>query len=333
MFLTDKEMRESPFPLDWDNTMLSLPSPGGGCSRKFYWFWRGADYRFTPSYFTYGKAYQEALSTWYSVKGKPSDRYVAALNMAQKTWADDGGGEGQGVNSLDKLLWLITFYIADYPKETWEVITYQDQVELGFVYPLLNTPYRLAGAIDGYLNWNPHGILNLENKTVGTYLNEKINQWWRFSTQITQYQWGLWKIAGKLPFGSLMNVGSKMAVTDKAIKEFQTTGHPPTNTFSRTLEKRTPYELEEFEKDCLRIIEDMEREWERWEWPKTRSYLECTGGYGRTACPYRRLCSLPIPFADLDEDTILGTELKWREEPWRPWERGGKEKPLIEKEA
>ena len=74
--MLDEELRAQKFPTTWDNT---LRSTAGQCKRKFYWFLRGYDYSGKPAYFTWGSAFQEILTEWYSSKEPPEDAYFTAL--------------------------------------------------------------------------------------------------------------------------------------------------------------------------------------------------------------------------------------------------------------
>ncbi|MFA5036964.1 MAG: hypothetical protein WC479_07295 [Candidatus Izemoplasmatales bacterium] len=322
-YSTDKLLREASPPREWDNTLLCLPGKGGGCDRSTYWFLRGVVQKNTPPYFTYGKAWQDALGAWYTTDGDIATRLKAAFATATRVWAEDGA-EGSGDNTLEKLKWLLVFYAAEYPEEHWKIVIHNNQMELGFCYPLRNTGYFLAGALDGYISWSSYGLLDLENKTSGIYLSDSFIAQWAWSTQVTQYFWGLSITLGSEPFGVLMNLACKRSVTDKAVKEFQNSGSVPDGAFSRSLEKRSAYQLEEFEKESYLVILDVEQEWTRWNWPKARDHMHCSGGIGKSPCPYRRLCLQERPFYELEEPEILGNDLAWRKEPWRPWERGNK---------
>ena len=320
MYLTDQLMRDAGPPIKYDNTMLTAYD--SHCRRFFYYFWRGLDYTIRPSYFTWGSAWQEAQTKWYLTDGPPEEKLRAGIQAAEKFWADSGSMEN-GNDTLENLKYLLMFYALEYEREPWQVQALGDEMELGFEFPLPGTEYYLTGALDGYIIWNPHGILILECKTTGMYLSPKFMEQWAYSPQITQYIWGLYQLLGEEPFGALMNCVSKR-LTLKAKTAFKNDGTMPEGCFARNLEKRTSFELAEFERDSLRIIEDIDREWEHWEWRKTRFALNCTGGIGKSPCLFRGICrSETVPW-DLTDQDLLKPGITWRKEEWTPWERGGK---------
>ena len=321
MYLSDEEMREADPPIKYDNTMLSLY--GGECNRKFYLFWRGLDYLVEPPYFTFGRAWDKGLAGWYVTPGGIEVRLMAAIKAAEKEWTDSGCVPDK-TNNWENLKYLLMFYAIEYSSESWKVIAPRGQMELGFEFPLRDTGWYLTGAIDGYISWSPHGLLNLENKTSGVALNDRYLDQWSYSTQVTQYHWGLTKLLGEEPFGTLMNCAYKR-LSQKAKDAFRQVGDIPEGIFARNLEKRSAFQLEEYERACMRIIEQIHTEWTRWEWHKTRWQFNCAGGIGKAPCPYRRLCLVDIEPWKMSNAQLLGSGLKWRTEEWEPWKRGGKE--------
>ena len=315
-FQTDEEMRESSFPLEWDNTMLVQ---GSACRRRLYWFLRGVDYRVKPVYFAWGAAWQAGIEAWYGSEGEMDERYEIARDAAFSVWEDTQGGKKDSKTSLERGL---LYYAAEYPKELWKIQLLRGKSEFGFSFPLPETEFSLTGAVDGYIEWSPYGLLLLENKSTGMYFYETFHQQWGFSTQIAQYIWALKQILGETPFGALVNVVSKSVIsTQKAWDLFRKTGSPPENAFSRHLEKRSEFSLLDFERDTRILLEDLHLEWDRWLWPKTRDHIQCVGGPGKSACMYRRLCLVDSYPWSIQDPT--GPDLKWRDEPWKPWERGG----------
>jgi hypothetical protein len=322
MYLTDKSMREAGPPVSYDNTMLvSIDN----CKRKFYFFWRGLDYEVTPSYFTFGRAWQEGLSAWYGTKGAIGVRLNAALSVATNLWNDEGSPEVRN-DTLENLKMLLLFYAVEYETENFEILTLDDQVELGFEVPafkLEGTEISLSGAIDGYLSWKSYGKGVLENKSSGMYLTDQYLSQWSFSSQVSQYLWGLRQILGEEPFGCLMNCACKR-LSQKAKNEFKLSGTIPEGIFARNLEKRSKFQMEEFEKGCRRIIKEIFVEWHSWDWPKCRDPIYCVGGIGKSPCLFKNLCLLDADPWDLEEEDLLGQGIKWREESWEPWKRGEK---------
>lgn len=319
IYPSDKEMRLAEPPIIFDNTMFSTYR---SCPRKFYWFWRGLEQRDRPAYFAFGTAWQEALGVWYLTDGPNEVKFAAAVAKAKQVFLDEAVNQDKQ-NSIDNLTTLLMFYTLMFPKEHWSVIPNGDQMELGFKLPLRGTPFCLAGAIDGYINWEPHGLLELENKTTGLGIggpNSSYMRQWKLSTQVTQYYWALAQIIGKRPFGVLMNCVSKQ-VTDKGVREFKSSGQLPTNLFCRDLQHRSDRELDEFEQDKLVEILQLYRSWEDWWWPKTTDGRQCAGGMGFSQCPYFILCVSDF-FPEEIEDPSRFENLAWRTEPWEPWKRG-----------
>jgi len=308
---TDKELREGGPPQTYDWTMRSNFR---SCGRKLYWFLRGADYASIPAYFTFGKAWQAILDKWYvpqvTVDWSPSqikEHIARAIENGRKVWQEDAPVEF-GVNTWDNLILLFQWYRANHPIESWRVVA----MEQGWEYPLAGTPYFLGGSLDGYLEWKPYGLALLENKALGVYLTDKVAAQFAHSGQITQYIWYLTKLLGKEIFCALINMASKRIAKTKGCSE---------NQFMRSPEQRSAWQLEQFEEEVLVDISDVEREWERWKWPRTTNSIECVGGIGKSPCLFRPLCLAEAPFYELDPTSYEG--IVWRKGPWAPWKRSG----------
>lgn len=313
MFLTDKEMREADPPSTFDNTLLTT---WASCPRKFYWFWRGLDYAFVPPYFVFGRVWQIVLDAWYSKQTSPemspSEIYswgLEALEVGRAAW-DEDGVEGAGVNTWENLELLFKYYIGTYPTEPFKVIG----TEAGWEWPLVGTPYFLGGSLDGYLEWPGLGLLVLENKTSGVYLSDNYIDGWSFSSQISQYIWYLTQLHAEEVFGCYMNMACKRIPKKKE----------PEDLFARDLQKRSPFQLEEFVDEVILQIKDIEREWDRWIWSKARNQIECVGGIGKSPCLFRPLCKAQAKPGELEDPTSF-EGITWREGPWAPWKRSGKD--------
>ena len=321
--ITDAQMKEAGPPTRFDNTMFANFE---SCRRSFYWFWRGLTYKSIPPYFTFGNAFQKGLEAWYLTPGPIEDRLAAAFTAAERRWTEDSPIERPG-DTLMNLKWLLTFYSIEYSSEPWEILSSGKEIELGFEFPLRGTEFYLTGALDGYITWEPYGQLVLEDKTTGSWLSDSYLNQWKHSGQVTQYLWGLTQVLPEEPFGVLMNIVCKR-LTQKAITEFKSTGISPDNLFARSLEKRSAFELEEFELGALELIQEIRAEWDTWNWRKTKNQLNCSGGMGKSTCPYRRLClaqAYPWELGESDQ-ALLGNDLAWRDGPWEPWLRGKEEK-------
>lgn len=319
IYHTDKEMRLADPPTTFDNTMLSTFRL---CPRKFYWFWRGVEQTQRPAYFAFGTAWQLGLEAWYLTEGDQPVRFEAAAKAARQFFLDEGVIPDD-MNNIDKLTWLLMWYTLQYPTEFWRPIPNEGHIELGFRIPLRGTPYYLAGAIDGYISWEPHGFLELENKTTGMAIGGQVSSYmrqWKCSTQVTQYFWALTQILGDLPFGVLMNCASKR-ITKKDVDLFKNTGAIPEGLFIRDLQKRSARDLEEFESHKLKEIQDLYSNWADWTWPFTTEGRLCAGGTGFGRCPYFILCTSDFYPEEIPNPTSF-EGLSWRTESWEPWKRG-----------
>jgi len=318
---TDEEMRKERFPQTWDNTMGTQ-----GCPRKFYWFWRGIDYKVRPAYFTFGQAWQEGIEAWYVYQDLRFEaRTQAMLTAIYDCWNNSGSIES-GVNTIDNLTHLAMWYAVEYDRELWNPVLLGDKMELGFKFPLSGTDCVLAGALDGYIQWEGYGALILENKTTGTYLNDNYINGWDFSSQVTQYIWALNQILGdEEVFGCLMNMASKR-ITQKAKTAWSTHGMVPDGIFGRSLQKRDEFQLEKFEEQWRWVIREYQRYWDNWFWPMTKDHIQCVGGIGKSPCLYKPLCLQPQEPWEIEDPLSVSHDFAPRKNVWTPWDRGEKEK-------
>jgi hypothetical protein len=319
VYKTDIEMHLTDPPQDYDNTMFSMFRT---CHRRLYWFLRGVESKIRPAYFAFGTAWQLGQEAWYLTEGTTSTRLEAAIHTASKHW-NDSGAVPDTTNSLEKLQYLLIWYSITYPTEHWSIVPNRNAMELGFRLPLKGTPYFLTGALDGYLSWSPHGMLDLENKTTGLHIggqNSAYMRQWSFSTQVTQYFWALGQVLGKMPFGILMNIASKRFGA-KEMLSFKQNLTIPENVFCRNLEKRSARDLEEFELNKITEILQIQACWEQRWWTKTTDGRVCVGGMGYAACPYLVLCNSDF-YPEEIENPANFEGLTWRKEAWEPWKRG-----------
>lgn len=308
-FYEDKAMREAGPPTTYDWTLLSQFV---GCARKFYWFYRGLDYVSIPAYFTFGKAWQATLDAWYTnqtVDGmSPTEIFTKgeeALESGRRVWLEDNPVQNPP-NDWATHQELFKYYIGNFPVEPFKVIG----AEKGWIWPLAGTPYSLGGSLDDYILWEPFGFCVMENKTTGTYLTDQYIEGWSFSNQVTGYIWFLTQFKGEEIFGCLMNMATKRIPKKKT----------PEHLFGRNLEKRDEFDFEKYEEKVRIIIADIEREWDRWVWPTSANQIECVGGIGKSPCLFKALCKTKLDIQDIQPLGYRG--LKWREEEWKPWERG-----------
>ena len=309
--MNDKELREGGPPSRWDYTMRVT---WRCCPRKFYWFRRGYDYASEPPYFIFGRAWGATMGKWHSsevnlAEMDDGDRVLwktVALRTGEALW-EASGVEGSRGDTLDNFRSLFGLYVDHYPYEAWT----QVGAEQGWEWPLAGTPYILAGAMDAYLDWPHYGFLVREDKTTGMYMGDAFLAQWSFSPQVTGYVWYLVQLHGEEVFGCLMNLASKR-VTKNSTGE---------DLFARSLEKRSPWQLDKYVEEFVHDIKEVEREWESWVWPMASDPRECVGGIGKAACLFRTLCRTERGFEDVEPLNFQGIIL--RDTAWEPWLRRG----------
>jgi hypothetical protein len=310
--LSDLALREEGPPDTLDNTMRT---GWDSCRRSLYWFLRGYDYKFTPPYFVFGQVWQEMLNVWYTGRedldwANPEVIYLhgqKCREFGKKLWADSGC-VGAKNDTLENLLSIWDYYVVTFPNEPFEIV--EGGVEQGWEWPLKGTPYMLAGSLDGYIFWPGYGFLVLENKTTGVWLTDSFIGQWTHSTQVSQYIWYLTRMKGEEVFGCYMNMTTK--------RKKKTA---PEGLFARSLEKRSEFRLQNFERGILDVFSDMEREWDRWHWTKTSNPINCKGGIGKSPCLYQQVCLAEMDFTKVDPLQFEG--ITTREGKWEPWKRGG----------
>jgi len=320
--LTQEERlrREAGPPRRYDNT---LRVNFHQCQRKFYWWKiRQVDYLIRPAYFAWGSAWHLIKGTWYSLPGSKAKPFspewkeaaLEALVTGLDLWDNSGATDAKN-DTRDNLIRLWKAYVRTYPTESWSLV--KGGSEVGWLWPLpqaggMASQYFLGGSMDGYIDWPGFGTLPLEEKTTGIWLSDFFMMQWRFSSQITGYFWYAVQLLGDC-VGVLINMATKQVV--------KCTGTTP--QFSSQIESRTEEDLKEFERDWRRDIEAVERSWDRWHWPKTTDTINCTGGIGKSACPYKGLCLSGLEPHLLDP--LAFPNLTYREEKWEPWRRSPSE--------
>ena len=306
----DHELKEEGPPVKLDNTMaLSFEE----CPRKFYWWRRGFTYAQKPNYFAFGSIWGEMQGLWHGSEGPhvgfdtPEFELSIALclQLGRKLWTESGAIDDRS-NSLSNLEALFLRYVETYQDEPFHLV--KGGAEKGWLWPLVDTPYYLGGAIDAYIEWPGYGRLIKEDKTTGIYLNDSYIRQWEFANQVTGYIWYLTQLFGEECWGCLM---------DMASKRITKTGKTP--LFARILIQKSETQLEEFEKDWLYRIHRIEDCWNTWHFPKTMNPINCTGGIGKSPCLYQPLCLSDMPFTDLTPTQFPG--IVESDERWAPWER------------
>ena len=312
-------LQASPFPDTWDNTMRCLVAE---CPRKWYFFQRGFDYVSKPAYFIWGSAFGEILAAWYSLNEAIQDPmspeyqiHAHAALQAGLTYWDESLVEDKGINKRASLELVWKAYLEYYPFEEWQMV--EEGAEAGWSYPLLGTDWFLGGALDGYINWPAYGMCALEDKTDGGYLSDSYMQSWSFSGQVTGYVWYLSKILGEQNVaGCLMNCATKNVPGPRS--------KWTTARFRRSLEKRSPQQLAEFEEQWAFEIHRFKRDyWDRWYWPRAVNKDSCSGGTGKAPCLFKAIC-----LSDADPCEVnpsFASYIVEREGRWEPWNRSGKQ--------
>lgn len=313
--MRDFELREGGPPDTFDNTLITNYLK---CPRAEYWFLRGLDYRRTPSYFVYGRAWGAVMNSWHSAenRGRPLElRKVAALLAGKKVWDSEVVEifENRPNDSWEGLVAMFDYYVESYgEEEQWEQV--REGAEVGFRFPIPGTEIYYAGSLDAYVEWKPYGVMAREDKAPGGYITPSYMAQWSHVSQITGYIWALHQLIEK-PFGILMNISSKRSRKDNMLR------------FSRELQTRSEWRIAEFMKETVGVADDIRRQWDRWSWPKygERNPYSCAGGPGLSPCLYKPLCLQEMEPWTLEETYDMSEQYTWRKEKWSPWERKGEE--------
>lgn len=320
---TEIKIRQAGPPKTFDNTMRTTFNQ---CLRKFYWWKiRGVDYLTRPSYFSWGSAWHLTKGWWYSdlrSKAEPfspewREAATTALAVGLHFWDNSGSYEDKNRgDTRDNLISCWKSYVKAYPTEQWELV--KGGSEVGWRWPLptrggMSSVYFLGGSLDGYIYYPGLGHMALEEKTTTMWLSDFYILQWNFSSQITGYIWYVTHLLGtETCYGALVNM-----MTKKDHKG----GKTP--KFTMSMQTRTDDELLEFERDWRADIERIEQHWDRWHWPKTTDTVNCTGGVGKVACPYKGMCLSGMGISNIDP---LGfPNLRIKKEIWEPWKRSAAE--------
>jgi hypothetical protein len=296
--LNDQELQDQGPPKTYDNTMMAQAQ---ACMRKLYWFLRGFDYEFTPSYFAFGRCWEVILDVWSG--GQRS--YEEAIAAGEEEWNKSGVREGKEYDTLQNLRDLFKKYTETYPSEPFEIVG----TEKGWEWPIDGTEWFLGGSLDTLIHWSEYGLMIKENKTSGIYLTDNYISQWTFSDQISGYIWYLNKLKGEEVYGCLMDMAYKRILKG--------TGKTP--QFSRSLETRSEQQLNEFVERSCESIKNICQMWNRWTWPKTKNPLNCVGGIGLSPCLFRGVCLSEAHFSKIDP--LAYTGIAARDGEWTPWLR------------
>jgi hypothetical protein len=301
-------MPDFDFPVTWDNSMRSL---GKSCARKLYFFLKGYETKSSKSYFVWGSAWHKIMDMWYKYAGLNEEtKFITSLKQGLDYYDDNiGEQEPSRTDTRDNLITAFRYYVERYEADPFKLI--EGASEQGFQWPLQGTDYFYAGSMDGYIEWNPYGFLVLEHKTTSEYLSDGFIGQWEFSPQVTGYHWYLSKLHEDT-YGVLVNMITKQIPSAKS--------NWTTPRVHRVLIRKTEDQLIEFEYDVVQDIYLFKRFYETEYWPKTTNPRNCVGGPGKSACPFKRICSTPVDFKNVD--LSIYDHLRIREEAWRPWLRG-----------
>jgi len=300
-------MPDFDFPTTWDNSMRSL---GKACPRKLYFFLRGYETKFSKSYLVWGSAWHKIMDAWYKSTEQTERKFIQSLTEGVNYYDDNiGDQEPSRLDTRDNLVTAFRYYVERYEADPFKLI--EGASEQGFSWPLLGTPFFYAGSMDGYIEWNPYGFLVLEHKTTSEYLSDSFVGQWEFSPQVTGYHWYLSKIHENV-YGVLVNMITKQIPS--------ATSNWTTPRVHRVLVRKTEEQLLEFEEDVVEDINLFKSYYVLDRWPKTTNPRNCVGGPGLSACPFKRICSTPVDFRNVD--ISIYDHLCMREERWEPWKRG-----------
>uniref|UniRef100_A0A6M3JT91 PD-(D/E)XK nuclease superfamily protein n=1 Tax=viral metagenome TaxID=1070528 RepID=A0A6M3JT91_9ZZZZ len=306
---TDTQLRSEGPPLIYDNTMLQEFAK---CKRRFYWFSRGLTNLVEPAYFTWGRAWGAGVNRWHELQGEEDylPRLAEAIASTQIEWEKSSPVE-KGNDTLLNLEETLKNYSKIYgEEEPWEML--YKRGELGFTIPIPGTFVSYGGAMDSAINWSGYGKMPREDKSTGAYINDSYMDQWNFSSQVKGYLWAFKQLVDSSCEGVYMNIASK-----RNRKE-------PELQFRREYIRISDWELAHFVREVIEMIDDIRYEWDRWVWTKTamRDPIVCAGGAGRSACLYKRLCTLELEPWEMDGKFEFSSEFAWRDE-WKPWEREG----------
>jgi len=117
--MRDIELREGGPPDTFDNTLNTNCLK---CPRSEYWFLRGLDYKRTPSYFVYGRAWGAVLNSWHSAANRDKHleiRKATALLAGKKVWDSSVVEifENRPNDTWDGLVAMFGYYIESYGEE------------------------------------------------------------------------------------------------------------------------------------------------------------------------------------------------------------------------
>jgi hypothetical protein len=281
---------------------------GKDCPRKLYFFLSGYEPKSAKAYLTWGSAWHKIMDTWYKTEGETDKRVFESLADGVQ-YFDDNITEESPDNTRDGLIAAFRYYVERYQDDPFKLI--QGATEQGFQWPLVGTEFFYAGSMDGYIEWQPYGFLVLEHKTTGEYLSDSFIGQWEFSPQVTGYHWYLSKIHEDV-YGVLVNMITKKTPTAKS--------NWSTPRVARTLIRKTEADLVEFEADVVRDINYFKWCYDNETWQKTTNPRNCSGGPGRSQCPFKRICATQVDFRSVDISVY--DNLQMRKEAWEPWKRG-----------
>jgi len=168
--------------------------------------------------------------------------------------------------------------------------------------------------MDARIEWPGYGVLIREDKSEGGWLSRGFLDSFIFSPQVTGYIWYDSQLQGSTTFGALVNMASK-----KVAKAGQTP------RFTRSLQQRSPKELDDFilgfQFDLLRF----EFFWKSWVWPRTCDSGNCVGGKGKSVCLFKEVCkgTRDMPLEKIDP--LSFENVGHRENLWEPWKREGEQ--------
>ncbi|MEM2125013.1 MAG: PD-(D/E)XK nuclease family protein [Candidatus Methanosuratincola sp.] len=287
------------------------------CPRFFYWrIERGyTRVREVSISAQFGAAIHSALDAYYS-SGMTQEAIDKALTRfaeefgAFEEWEDSKRTVGKGLDILSR------YFERYHGKEPFTVIA----TEIGGAFEVGDYIYRTR--LDLVVEWeSPRGIYVIDHKTTSS-LNRMTA---KPHNQLTGYIANLVEMYENV-LGAILNcvgVYESEEVVDKTTKVIsEKTGKPvyartKREIFMRIPTTRTTQEIEEWKRETLHTLHQIERSREEGVWP--RYAPEYCGAY-RKKCQYLDLCNSTLNIA---EKVLVESGLYERNE-WKPYETEGK---------
>jgi hypothetical protein len=218
---------------------------------------------------SFGTTIHDGIATWYKTHNVP-----AVVNAMEQTSTDlklpDNDVDPK--HSLQRARDVMMKYIDRYKDNDINVLA----VEVPFLVEVetKTKPFLFAGTIDGLAEMidaeNNNRLYILENKTTSR-MGTSYLKGYRPNNQITAYWWALTKYMDRPIYGAILNIIYLLT------KE---------TSFIRNTTRRAQWELDRWEDDLRKIVEDI-----RMAVDDNRFYLNTSQCAVMGLCPYHTLCN------------------------------------------